>query len=64
MALLIGRSCEDSFLPPFDRETRSVHNPGGVRAFAVLYMRQPLSLEYLWAGLCLPSAVYSLFRSH
>ncbi|MEO8198982.1 MAG: DMT family protein [Gemmatimonadota bacterium] len=30
--------------------------------FAVLYMRQPLRLDYLWAGLCLLGAVYFIFR--
>ena len=31
--------------------------------FAVLYMREPLKLDYLWAGLCLVAAVYFMFRS-
>jgi len=31
--------------------------------FSVLYMRQPLRLDFLWAGLCLCGAVYFLFRS-
>ncbi len=31
--------------------------------FAVLYMRQPLKLDYLWASLCLLGAVYFVFRS-
>jgi uncharacterized protein len=31
--------------------------------FAVLYMGQPLKLDYLWAGLCLTGAVYFIFRS-
>jgi len=31
--------------------------------FAVFYMRQPLKLDYLWAGLCLLGAVYFIFRS-
>jgi uncharacterized protein len=30
--------------------------------FAVLYMRQPLKLDYLWAGFCLLGAVYFMFR--
>jgi uncharacterized protein (DUF486 family) len=30
--------------------------------FAVFYMRQPLKLDYLWAGLCLLGAVYFMFR--
>jgi uncharacterized protein (DUF486 family) len=31
--------------------------------FAVVYMQQPLKLDYLWAGLCLLGAVYFIFRS-
>jgi uncharacterized protein (DUF486 family) len=30
--------------------------------FALLYMREPLKLDYLWAGLCLLGAVYFMFR--
>jgi uncharacterized protein (DUF486 family) len=30
--------------------------------FAVGYMRQPLTLNFLWAGLCLMGAVYFMFR--
>jgi len=30
--------------------------------FAVLYMRQPLKLDYLWACLCITAAVYFVFR--
>jgi uncharacterized protein len=30
--------------------------------FAVLYMRQPLRLDFLWAALCLCGAVYFVFR--
>jgi uncharacterized protein len=30
--------------------------------FAVLYMNQPLKLDFLWAGLCLTGAVYFIFR--
>lgn len=30
--------------------------------FAVLYMNQPLKLDYLWAALCLMGAVYFIFR--
>jgi uncharacterized protein (DUF486 family) len=32
--------------------------------FAVLYMREPVKLDYLWAALCLMGAVYFVFRSH
>lgn len=31
--------------------------------FAVLYLKEPLKLDYLWAGLCLLGAVYFVFRS-
>ena len=30
--------------------------------FAVLYMRQPITLNFLWAALCLAGAVYFIFR--
>jgi hypothetical protein len=31
--------------------------------FAVLYMRQPVKTDFLWAGLCLVGAVYFVFRA-
>ena len=31
--------------------------------FAVLYMNQPMKLDFFWAGLCLMGAVYFIFRS-
>jgi uncharacterized protein (DUF486 family) len=31
--------------------------------FAVMYMKQPLKLDYLWAGLCIVGAVFFIFRS-
>jgi uncharacterized protein len=31
--------------------------------FAVIYMRQPVKLDYLWAAFCLVGAVYFVFRS-
>jgi uncharacterized protein (DUF486 family) len=31
--------------------------------FAVLYMKQPIKLDYLWAALCMLGAVYFIFRS-
>ncbi|HEX7674101.1 MAG TPA: DMT family protein [Bdellovibrio sp.] len=30
--------------------------------FSVLYMKQSLKLDFLWAGLCLVGAVYFIFR--
>lgn len=31
--------------------------------FSLFYMKEPLKLDYLWAGLCLVGAVYFMFRS-
>lgn len=31
--------------------------------FAVIYMKEPLKLDYLWAALCLVGAAYFMFRS-
>ena len=31
--------------------------------FAILYMKQPVKLDFLWAGLCLMGAVYFIFRA-
>jgi uncharacterized protein (DUF486 family) len=31
--------------------------------FAILYMRQPIKLDFVWAGLCLVGAVYFIFRA-
>lgn len=31
--------------------------------FAILYMRQPLKLDFLWASLCMVGAIYFMFRS-
>ena len=30
--------------------------------FAVLYLKEPLKLDYLWAALCMVGAVYFIFR--
>ncbi|MGZ8137421.1 MAG: DMT family protein [Methylococcaceae bacterium] len=30
--------------------------------FSVIYLREPLKLDYLWAGFCLLGAVYFMFR--
>jgi uncharacterized protein len=30
--------------------------------FAILYMGQPLKLDYLWAALCIMAAVFFIFR--
>lgn len=32
--------------------------------FAVLYMREPLKLDYAYAALCMMGAIYFIFRSH
>lgn len=31
--------------------------------FAVWYLKEPLKLDYLWAGMCILGAVYFIFRS-
>jgi uncharacterized protein len=31
--------------------------------FTLLYMREPIKLNYLWAGFCLLGAVFFIFRS-
>lgn len=32
--------------------------------FAVLYLKEPLKLDYLWAALCILGAVYFVFRGN
>jgi uncharacterized protein (DUF486 family) len=32
--------------------------------FAVIYMKQELRLDFLWAALCICGAVYFIFRGH
>ena len=31
--------------------------------FAILYMQQPIKIDYLWAALCLCGAVFFIFRA-
>lgn len=31
--------------------------------FAYFYLREPIKLDYIWAGLCILGAVYFIFRS-
>ncbi len=31
--------------------------------FAVFYMKQPIKLDYFWAGLCLLGAAYFIFKT-
>ena len=31
--------------------------------FSVFYLKEPLKLDYLWAGLCIMGAVFFMFRS-
>lgn len=30
--------------------------------FAILYMKEPIKIDYLWAGLCMVGAAYFMFR--
>ena len=32
--------------------------------FAIFYLKEPLKLDYLWAGLCMVGAAYFIFRSN
>ena len=32
--------------------------------FSLMYLKEPLKLDYLWAGLCLCGAAYFMFRSY
>ena len=32
--------------------------------FSFLYLKQPLKLDFLWAGLCMVGAVYFMFRGN
>jgi uncharacterized protein (DUF486 family) len=32
--------------------------------FSMYYLREPLKLDYLWAGLCLCGAAYFMFRGY
>ena len=32
--------------------------------FALFYLKEPLKLDYLWAGLCILGAVYFVFRGN
>ena len=32
--------------------------------FAIIYMKEPPKLDYLWAGLCLVGAAYFMFRGN
>ncbi len=31
--------------------------------FSVVYLKEPIKLDYLWAGLCMLGAVFFMFRS-
>ena len=31
--------------------------------FSVMYLKEPIKLDYLWAGLCMLGAVFFMFRS-
>jgi uncharacterized protein len=32
--------------------------------FSIFYMKEPLKLDYLWAGICLVGAVFFIFRGN
>ena len=41
---------------------QEVISVGVFAAFSVAYMKEPLRLDFLWAGLCLVAAAYFMFR--
>ena len=41
---------------------QEVITPSVFVTFSVLYLKEPLKLNYLWAGLCMCGAVYFIFR--
>ena len=59
---------EYMFQVPGNRIGYTVLNVGQLKilqeviTFSVFYLREPLKLDYLWAGLCLLGAVYFMFR--
>lgn len=32
--------------------------------FAILYMKEPIKMDYLWAGVCMVGAAYFMFRGN
>jgi hypothetical protein len=38
------------------------HYPFRIRAFPLISLKEPLKLDYLWAGLCLMGAVFFMFK--
>lgn len=43
--------------------TQEVITLGVFVPFAMIYMKEPFKLDYVWAGLCLVGAVYFIFRN-
>jgi uncharacterized protein Yka (UPF0111/DUF47 family) len=46
-----------------DKVTQEVITLAVFVPFAVLYLKEPLKLDYLWAALCMVGAVYFIFRN-
>ncbi len=67
--------CEYLLQVPANRIGHQVMNVGQLKVlqevitltvfvpFAVFYLKEPLRLDYLWAGLCLLGAVFFVFRA-
>ncbi len=51
-----------SFTLPQLKVTQEVITMMVFAGFSVVYMKQPLRLDFLWAGLCLVGAAYFMFR--
>lgn len=54
MAMLMHRSC---------RQCRCRRASNVFMTFAVLYVGQGLEMDFVYSGLCLPGAVYFIFRA-
>jgi uncharacterized protein len=52
-----------SFTLPQLKITQEVITLAVFVPFAIFYMRTPISLNFLWAGLCLLGAVFFIFRT-
>ncbi len=49
--------------PQGDDDVRYLESCAPAGAVELLYMGQPVKLDYLWAGMCLLGAVFFMFRA-
>lgn len=58
-----GHAAKRCTSAPWRKAPAGIRLPALFVPFSVLYMQQPLKLDYLWAGLCMVGAVYFIFRA-